>query len=84
MSPQRVDHRLELAGGICGFAALQGWSPVHCAADGVNINVLNAFLRSTTQDILNAADHKVLPVLFWLLHTMYVTACLLSSQQWWM
>ena len=38
---------------------LQGWTPMHCAADIVHPEVMRLLLKACTRDTLNAADVEV-------------------------
>ena len=39
---------------------MQGWTPMHCAADNLHPKVVERLLRSCTPEALNAVDAKVL------------------------
>ena len=42
------------------FLLVQGWTPMHCAADTLHPGVMELLLKRCTKKALNAADVKVL------------------------
>ena len=50
-------------GDITVSLLMQGWTPMHCAADILHPEVVELLLKSCSQEAVNAADNKVLPSL---------------------
>ena len=50
---------------------MQGWTPMHCAADTLHPKVMEILLHSCTPEALNAADVKVLIMTLVPWHTTY-------------
>ena len=57
------------------FLLLQGWTPLHCAADTLHKRVVELLLKSCTQEALSAADIKVLLILAVLQQTNLEGGC---------